>query len=203
MNCKIIKLSFPLKSPDSVNTLSGTIPALDVYQAVSLFEKNIFSDKINLKTEKISKKILLREIISLHNKDGIKEVQQIKSMIQQIKSGEEVLHPSKLPNIKLVQTEEDELVLFDGHHTILAYMYARRKYLHELPHLIVVNEEGFVTDKEVLVFFGQHSSKLSGSDWRDYVINWQMPIEKQFCKRVEKNIGELFDSLSNLNLTID
>ena len=76
-------------------------------------------------------------------------------------------------------------------------MYSGRKYLHELPHLIVVNEEGFVTNKEVLIFFGQHSSKLRGSDWRNYVINWQMPIKKQLCKRVEKNIGELFDLIKS------
>ncbi len=199
MNHKIIKLSYPLKSLDSVNTFSEIIPASakDIYKAVNFFEKSIFSDKIKLKIEKIGKKIPLRQIINLHNKDGIKDIQQIKCMIQQIESEKDILHPSRLPNIKLVQTKENELVLFDGHHSMLAYMSAGRKYLHELPYLIVVNEEGFVNDKEILIFFGQHSSKLRGSDWRNYVINWQMPINRQLCKRVQKNIGELFDLIKS------
>ena len=199
MNHKIIKLSYPLKSLDSVNTFSETIPASakDIYKAVNFFEKSIFSDKIKLKIEKIGKKIPLMRIITLHNKDGIKDIQQIKGMIRQIESEKDILHPSRLPNIKLVQTKENELVLFDGHHTMLAYMSAGRKYLHELPHLIVVNEERFVNDKEVLIFFGQHSSKLRGSDWRNYVINWQIPINRQLCKRVQKNIGELFDLIKS------
>ena len=188
-----------MKSFDSVNTFSETIPASakDIHNAVNFFEKSIFSDEIKLKIEKIGKKIPLRRIINLHNKDGIKDVQQIKGMIQQIESEKDILHPSRLPNIKLVQTKENELVLFDGHHTMLAYMSAGRKYLHEVPYLIVLNEEGYVNDKEVLVFFGQHSSKLRGSDWRDYVINWQMPIKEQLCERVEKNIGELFDLIES------
>jgi len=195
---KIIKLSYPIKSSKSIHTYSEKI--LDIknpYEIVDFFEKSIFSDEIKLKIEKIGKKIPLRRIINLHNKDGIKDVQQIKGMIQQIESEKDILHPSRLPNIKLVQTKENELVLFDGHHSMLAYMSAGRKYLHELPHLIVVNEKGYVNDKEVLIFFGQHSSKLRGSDWRDYVINWQMPIKEQLCERVEKNIGELFDLIES------
>ena len=199
MNHKIIKIFYPLKSLDSVNTFSETIPAFaeDIYKAVNFFEKSIFSAKIKLKIEKMGKKIPLRQIINLHNKDGIKDIPQIKRMIQQIKSEKDILHPSRLPNIKLVQTKENELVLFDGHHTILAYMSAGRKYLHELPHLIVLNEKEYITDKEILVFFGQHSSKLKEKNWRDYVINWQMPINKQLCKRDQKNIGELFDSIKS------
>ena len=195
----MIKLSYPLKSLDSVNTYLEKIPASveNIYEAVNFFEKNVFSDKIKLKIKKTSKKIPLREIINLHNKDGIKDTRQIKKMVRQIESKKDILHPSRLPNIKLVQTKENELVLFDGHHSILAYMYAGRKYLHEVPYLIIVNEDGYVTDKEVLIFFGQHSSKLRGLDWRHYVINWQMPIDKQLCKRIQKKIGELFDSIKS------
>ena len=192
---KIIKLSYPIKPSEFVHTYSEKI--LDIknpYRVVNFFEKSIFSDKIKLKIEKIGKKIPLRRIINLHNKDGIKDIQQINCMIQQIESEKDILHPSKLPNIKLVKTKKNKFVLFDGHHSILAYMSAGRKYLHEIPYIIILNEKGYVTDKEILVFFGQHSSKLNGKDWRNYVINWQMPINKQLCKRVQKNIGELFDS---------
>jgi len=36
-------------------------------------------------------------------------------------------------------------------------MVAGRSYLHEIPHLIVENENGHVNDKEILIFFGIHS----------------------------------------------
>lgn len=195
---KIIKLSYPIKSSESVHTYSEKILDIkNLYEVVDFFEKNVFSDKIKLKTEKTVGKTILRLIVNLHNKDGIKDIPQIKKMIQQIKSEKDILHPSELPNIKLVKTKKNKFVLFDGHHSMLAYMSAGRKYLHEVPYLIVLNEKGYVTDKEILIFFGQHSSKLKGKDWKNYVINWQMPINKQLCKRVQKNIGELFDSIKS------
>jgi len=117
-------------------------------------------------------------------------------MIKQIKSGKDILSPNGLPNIKLVKTEQSEWVLFDGHHSLLAYMIGGKKYLNQIPHLIIENENGHVTDKEILVFFGIHSKKLKDSDWRKHVINWQAPKEKQLCKRVQRNIGELLDSIN-------
>jgi len=190
-----IKLSYP-QSVSSVKTYLVNVPVKNIYQAVNFFEKNVFSDKIKLKVKKINKKIPLKFIINLHNADGIKNIPQIKKMIQQIESEKDILHPSNLPNIKLAQTNRNELVLFDGHHSILAYMHADRKYLHELPYLIL-NKKGYVTDKDVVVFFGQHSSKLK-ANWRNYVINWQMPAKKQLCQRLQNNIGELFDSIKSL-----
>lgn len=195
---KIIKLSYPIKSSDSVHTYSENIlDTKNLYETVDSFEKNVFSDKIKLKTEKNSVETSLRLIVNLHNKDGIKDMLQIKKMIQQIESEKNILHPSSLPNIKLVKTKENKFVLFDGHHSILAYMFTGRKYLHEVPYLIVLNEQGYVTDKEILVFFGQQSSKLKEKNWSNYVINWQMPINKQLCKRVQKDVGELFDSIKS------
>ncbi|KKL87575.1 hypothetical protein LCGC14_1933360 [marine sediment metagenome] len=75
-------------------------------------------------------------------------------------------------------------------------MIVGRTYLHEVPHLIVENENGHVNDNEILVFFGIHSKILNDSDWRSYVINWQAPEERQLCKREQKNMGELFNSIS-------
>lgn len=194
---KIIELSYPIKSSDFAHTYSENISdTKNLYEIVDSFEKSVFSGKLKLKTEKNNWKTSLRLIVNLHNKDGIKDVSQIKKMIQHIESGKNILHPSSLPNIKLAKTKENKLVLFDGHHSILAYMFAGRKYLHEVPHLIVLNEQGYVTDKEILVFFGQHSSKLKGKSWSDYVINWQVPVDKQLCKRVQKDVGELFDSIN-------
>jgi hypothetical protein len=81
---------------------------------------------------------------------------------------------------------------------MLAYMSLDRKYLNEIPHLIVENEHGYVLDKDIFVFFGSDASELTESTWRDYVINWQAPKEKQLCKRIQNNMGELFDSLRSL-----
>ena len=54
------------------------------------FEKNIFSDRIQLKVEKIEDTYKLRDIVNLHNDDGIKEIQQVKKMIRQIDSGNDI-----------------------------------------------------------------------------------------------------------------
>jgi hypothetical protein len=72
-------------------------------------------------------------------------------------------------------------------------MIAGRKYLHKVPHFVVENSSGYVNDKEILIFFGLHSSKLNDSNWRNYIINWQAPREKQLCKREQKNMGEFID----------
>jgi len=197
MNNTVIRLSYPSKVSSCVDSYLGKIPFAEktVYDVVDFFEKSTLSGEIKLRTEKIRERIILRDVVNLHNKDGIKNIQQIKKMIQQIESEKEILCPSRLPNIKLVKTKRDELVLFDGHHSMLAYMYAGRKYLDEVPYLIVVNEEGYVNDNEILVFFGQHSNRLKGGGWRDHAINWQAADDKQLCRRVQKNLGELFDSI--------
>ena len=54
---------------------------------------------------------------------------------------------------------------------MLAYIIAGKKYLHEIPHLIVEDsKKGYVFDKEICVFFGEHASKLKNNNWRKYLI---------------------------------
>ena len=65
---------------------------------------------------------------------------QIKTMIKKIKSGKPILSPKGLPNIKLVKTTQTEWILFDGHHSLLAYMITGKTFLHVIPHLIIENE---------------------------------------------------------------
>ncbi len=171
---------------------------MTIYDTVDFFEKKIFPKTKKTKEQKTAEQVLLRKIINLHNNNGIKNIPQITSMINQIKSGKNILSDSGLPNIKLVKTRNKEWVLFDGHHSMLAYMALGRKYLSEIPYLIIQNKTGCVKDKEILAFFGVHSKKLRDLDWRDYVINWQQPEEKQLCRRVQENMGELFDSCQKL-----
>jgi hypothetical protein len=76
-------------------------------------------------------------------------------------------------------------------------MIAGRTHLHEIPYLVIEDENGYVNDKEIFVFFGMHSIQLNDSNWRKYVINWQAPKERQLCKREQNNMGELLDSISS------
>ena len=203
MQLKFVKLIYPgkLQRNDivkiSTSKIQLTKPNMTIYDIVDDFEQNIFL-KIKMTEEQVKTKVQLRDIINLHNITGIKDISQIKSMITKIKSKKDILHQSKLPNIKLIKTKDNDRVLFDGHHSMLAYMSFDRKYLHEIPHLIVENEHGYVLDKDILIFFGPHAIELTESTWRDYVINWQAPKEKQLCKRIQNNMGELFDSLRSL-----
>ena len=201
MNYRLVKLIYPVKSKEGNLTRISSLKVLlrnrssTIYNAMAQFEKENGS-KLTEKIKKVKKPVLLREVINLHNINGIKNVNQIKTMVKQIKNGKDILSPRGLPNIKLVKTKKSEWILFDGHHSLLSYMIAGRKYLHEVPHFVVENSSGYVNDKEILIFFGLHSSKLHDSNWRNYVINWQAPREKQLCKREQNNRGELIDLTS-------
>ncbi|MCK4383046.1 MAG: hypothetical protein KAW66_07120 [Candidatus Lokiarchaeota archaeon] len=201
MNYRLVKLIYPVKSKEGNLTRISSLKVLlrnrssTIYNAMAQFEKENGS-KLTEKIKKVKKPVLLREVINLHNINGIKNLNQIKTMVKQIKNGKDILSPRGLPNIKLVKTKQSEWILFDGHHSLLSYMIAGRKYLHEVPHFVVENSSGYVNDKEILIFFGLHSLKLDNSNWRNYVINWQAPREKQLCKREQKNMGELIDLTS-------
>jgi hypothetical protein len=199
MNYRLVKLIYPVKSKEGNLTLISSLKVFlrnensTIYNTMAQFDKEIGS-KLNETIKKVKKPVLLREVINLHNINGIKNVNQIRTMVRKIKNGKDILSPRGLPNIKLVKTKLSEWILFDGHHSLLSYMIAGRRYLHEVPHFVVENSSGYVNDKEILIFFGLHSSKLHGSNWRNYVINWQEPREKQLCEREQNNMGELIDS---------
>ncbi len=196
MEYKIIKLSFPLKQKSLVEISVTKIPCSGretIYDIVDFFRDEIFLKyKIKEIKREIKNDVLLREIINLHDEEGI-DASKVKKMFRQIKKGEEILFNCGLPNIKLVRTKDNEFVLFDGHHSLLAYMKAGRKYLSEVPCLILETNKGF-SDNEIMIFFGKHGIELKNKDWEDYVINWRVK-EGELCKRKRKNIGEVFDSL--------
>ncbi|MHA2269435.1 MAG: hypothetical protein ACXAB8_16680 [Promethearchaeota archaeon] len=200
MNYRLVKLINPIKSKEGNLTRISSLKVLlrkennTIYNTMAQFEKEIGS-KLNETFKEVKKPVLLREIINLHDSNGIKSVSQIRTMVQKIKNGKDILSPRGLPNIKLVKTKQSEWVLFDGHHSLLSYMIAGRKYLHEVPHFVVENSSGYVNDKEILIFFGLHSIKLHYSNWRNYVINWQAPRDKQLCIRKQNNMGDLIDSI--------
>jgi hypothetical protein len=184
MGKRIIKLFHPAEKASVLE-----IPKKDmtIYDTIDFFRKN----KLKAVTNKeISEKILLKDIINLHNDTGIQSIDRIKSMIKAIKQGKEVISSEGIPNIRLVKTK-DKHVLFDGHHSMLAYMHCGKEYLHEIPHIIV--EDECITDEEIKVFFGEHADK---ADWKKHTINWQAEKEKQLCKRIQNNMGEVIHSIN-------
>jgi len=173
------------------------VSAEDIYQVVKTFKDNLETKSFNeMFNEEINKnEVLLSSIINLHNKEGICCLKKIIKMIDYIKKGGNIFEDRKWPNIKLAKMEGGKLVLFDGHHSLLSYMAARRKYLWEIPHLLVSNENSnaendWTTDSEIKVVFGN----LDGN-WKKEVVNWQASPGEQLCIRREKNMGELFTSL--------
>jgi hypothetical protein len=202
MKTRIIKLIYPYKPNSNLIKLSISGPPISkkcvtIYDTVDFFLHNIFlKSKFNTFIKSVKNRILLNKITNLHNDVGIKDITQIKSMLNQIISGKDIFNTNKLPNIKLVKSKDNHWILFDGHHTMLAYMFTGRTYLHEIPHLIIEDEErGYASDKEICVFFGEHASKIKGNNWKEYVINWQAEKGKQLCKRIQKNMGEVYGAL--------
>jgi len=197
----IIKLRNPIDLIDMAKESVFEIILDDdkwVYDAVEKFEEGAFK-KIKTKGNiKSNEKIELRKIINLHNSDGIRDVNQIESMIKELKSGKEIFSKSGIPNIKLIKTKNDEFVLFDGHHSLLSYMYFGKKYLDEIPHLIIEKKADFFSDDEIKYFFIEHADKLKNKDWRNYAMNWQELKENQLCEKKEKNMGEVFNLIKKI-----
>ncbi|MHC4505143.1 MAG: hypothetical protein ACYTFI_17695 [Planctomycetota bacterium] len=173
-----------------------------VNDAVRSFERALGRGMPRL-TARVAERVRLERILNLHDVDGMKDVPQIGGMIGWICAGGDLVHPTGLPNVKVVLVERGEALLFDGHHTVIAYMATGRKYLDQIPHLLVHGDNGHVEDAAILAFFGAHAEKLTTSNWRDYVIRWRAPVDRQLCKRLQKNMGELLSSLSEHGLWSD
>ena len=148
MNYRFVKLIYPYKSKDGNLTRISSLKVLlrnensTIYNTMAQFEKEL-SSKLNEIINEVKIPVFLREVINLHNINGIKSMNQIRIMVKQIKNGKDVLSPRGLPNIKLVKIKQSEWILFDGHHSLLSYMIAGRKYLHEVPHFVVENSSGY------------------------------------------------------------
>jgi len=201
-NYRFVEYYFPQKQHDRhvIVYCKSQVPlpnrATTIYNTVETYEKQFFP-RLQKSYMKIFPRILLRTLINIHNDDGIKNISQIANFSLKIKKGKNILQPSGLPNIKLARLRSRELLVFDGHHSLLAYMSAGKNFLDEIPHIIVLGKKGFLKNEEILIFWGQHAAKISAKAWKLFVINWQNPKNKQICPRVHNNMGELFDALRN------
>jgi len=186
MVIRILKLSYPEDPKNQVRSFTSEIEisanVMTVYDTVAFFERNIFPKiKEKLVISKSEQSILLEDVLNIHNDDGIKDLALIKGIIESIKSGEHIFSRG-IPKVKLVKTRENHLLLFDGHHSMLAYMAAGKVYLEEIPHITIEDKDkGYIVDKDITVFYGEHSKDIENHNWRLKVINWQATQEKQLC----------------------
>jgi hypothetical protein len=195
------------------NTLPSDAPAISVFTYIIPITNScstIYDTVDSLKNKKflitkgkniqyhVAEHFPLQNVLNIHNDSGIKDLFQIRYMVTKIQSGEDIFTSEGLPNIKLVRVDKNHWLLFDGHHSMLAYMHAGKKYLHEVAHFTVENEDtDSVSSNEISVFFGSHANKIRNREWKSYVINWQAPINEQLCSRIQKNMGELYDALAS------
>ncbi|MBW2966536.1 hypothetical protein KY342_05520 [Candidatus Woesearchaeota archaeon] len=195
---RIIELFYPTENNIKFYSLKLSHDKnISIYDSIEVFKKNIAANPDFIHKE-ITEKIPLNNIITLHNTTGIQSISRIKSMIKDIKLKKDIFSDDGFPNIKLVKTKDNKWIIFDGHHTILAYMAIGKRFLYEIPHMIVKNQDKeHVSNDEIIVFFGEHKNKIKPEDWKNYTINWQAEKQKQLCKRIQNNIGELFESIKN------
>ena len=117
-----ITLSYPAGSTDEVVSCISEVGIFKdvqtIYDVVCCFKKNIFPKlKKGIKPKKVKKRTELKNVLNIHNDDGIKDLLQLKWMAEAIKSGKHILSRG-IPNVKLVKTREGQLLLFDGHHSM-------------------------------------------------------------------------------------
>jgi hypothetical protein len=203
MRNRIVKLVYPGESRSRVKVCKRAVPVEkhgSIYDTVKFFRHNLFPGVKNsiFVSKPVSEPVPLRSIVNLHNHNGIRSINRIRSMLSHITGGGHIFSRGGMPNIKLTRGSDGAWILFDGHHSLLAYMMAGKEFLHEIPHIIVENTEpGFTTDSEITAFFGAHARELKSGlgCWKRYAINWQAPAREQLCARLQRNMGELADDI--------
>ena len=169
-----------------------------IYDTVTKFKEILsrYPESISLKRLRCDQKTSLEKIINLHDADGIRDLNQVRKMSHKIAAGYHIFSKDNIPNIKIVTSAKREKILFDGHHSTLAYMLNDHQYLGEIPYLEVLNREKKpITDPEIHAFFGKHSETIKDKNWRNFVINWQREESHQLERREQKNMGELLEEL--------
>ena len=196
---KYVYFVYPLRKDKVIATEEVKIPDYErsIYDAVGHFEDKIFKkSKYSCYKRKLKCKIELKKIINLHDEDGL-DIKKINVLLKSLYCGNHLLSQSYMPNIKLIQTDRKEWVVFDGHHSLNSYMMMNKKFLDEVPHLVVLNDSGFFDDKAIGQFYGKHKKEVNDKDWRDYVINWNYRKDNQLKKRKRKNMLELNTVIKN------
>jgi len=144
------------------------------------------------------------EIMPIHNLTGIRDYSQIVRMSEKITGGEHIKETEYLPNIKIALCPDDKLLLFDGHHTMLAYYLSGYKDLGKIPHIIVSENKDKPLQIDKIAYFFQpenpkNAKKILGDNWFDFTVNWQSSNGLHIEKRRVQSIEQLANELSERN----
>lgn len=198
---RVVEYFFPLKIHNEYFFLycKSHVPLINktttVYETIEIYEKMTFP-YIQTQLIKASKKrIPIRSLINIHDEDGIKDIRQIRNFFSKIMHGGNIVKSNGFPNIKIARVREKNLLVFDGHHSLLAYMASGKIFLDQIPHIVVSGNRSILKNAEILVFWGPHAPEISASHWKNWVINWQTQGKNQIKIRTRRNMGELFDVL--------
>lgn len=199
---RIVECQFPRQMGNQmhVESCKSQVPvnneSRNVYQTVQFYEQFVFPN-IQTRLKKIVNRIHICSLINIHNEEGIKDVSLIIRLASKIQNGEKILEPGGLPNIKLARLRSKDLLVFDGHHSLLAYQASGKVFIHEVPHIIVTHSRGYLENEEIMIFWGSHAPRIAAKNWRKFVVNWQKSGSEQLEERVQANMGELFDALED------
>ncbi len=188
---RLVEYSYPLS--DSQAKLYRKIveqDSLSPYVTIDELRENLESLE-NAQTEQVSNPVSLEDIVTIHNFTGMRDFKQTETMIAKINRGDHVLSSDGLPNIKIVIAPNGKKLIFDGHHTILAYLFAGKKFLHQTPHILLSNQNKPLSPEEISFFFPEDKRSLVVEDWHKYTVNWQKDTDKIELREIE-TVGELF-----------
>ena len=140
------------------------------------------------------------EVLPIHNSSGIRDQEQISQMQENLKVGQDILERDQLPNIKLVVAPNQKLLLFDGHHSLLSYFYHGKRFMREIPYIIISSENyREVSSEEISYFFPENSREEIMKDWKRFTVNWQANVGEQLEVRKVYSIADLASELSKRN----
>jgi len=185
---RTILISFPKKNVQKIITFEDEGKSL--YYLVEQVRK-LYMEASEIQIE-LYGSYSLSEVMPIHNLSGVRDASQIKQMQEKISSGEEVFEKDGLPNIKLVVAPNNKLLIFDGTHTLIAYLLQGKRLLSSVPYLVISADKfAPVTAQEISTFFPEESREKIESKWSEWVVNWQAELGSQTEKREFNTMGEL------------
>lgn len=193
---RIVTVSLPNKGFEQVATI---ILAQDSpYKLIESLKENW---KQELKQdESFFGNFEIGEVLPIHNASGIRDQSQISQMQEYLKQGQDIFGRDQLPNIKLVVVPNQKLLLFDGHHSLLSYFNHGKRFLREIPYIVISGENNQeVSDEEISFFFPENNREEILKDWKRFTVNWQAEVGEQLEVRRVYSIAELARELGKGN----
>lgn len=192
---KTVQFVLPLEEKQVIKSVPVLVDKNEetIYDFFGYFEDHVYKEfKIKCYKCIFENDFPLGNLINLHDEDAI-NIKKINKMSNFLKSKKHILTKSGLPNIKIVKSRRNELIVFDGHHTLISYMNNNKNYLSEVPFVLINSTSGF-DDEHIKVFYGKHKKRLKDDDWRNYSINWNEKKDFQISPKKRYNMSELYNA---------